>query len=187
MKSAHDVFAEVIAIIERLNVPYMIGGSVAAMAYGEPRLTLDMDVVVDLNLRQAREFSESFGQEYYVSLESVQEAIRNGGHFNIIQSEAGIKIDFYVLGQDEFSKEGFKRKREESFDEERMAVFASPEDTIIRKLEWFKMGESQKHIDDIKGILKISSPKIDLSYIDKWAIKIGVQDIWQKLKNDLQI
>lgn len=187
MKTSHDIFSEVIAVIEKLNIPYMIGGSVAAMAYGEPRLTLDMDVVIELNLRQARKFAESFGQEYYVSLESIQEAISNGGHFNIIQSESGIKVDFYVLGQDELSREGFKRKREESFDEERTAVFASPEDTIIRKLEWFKMGESQKHIDDIKGILKISSPKLDLPYIDKWAKIIGVQNIWQKLKNDLQL
>jgi hypothetical protein len=187
MKSEHEVFSEVIDILERLNIPYMIGGSVAAMAYGMPRLTLDMDVIADMSLEQAKVFAGSLGQEYYVSLESIEEAIKTRRHFNIIQSEVGVKIDFYVLNVDEFSREEFKRRRKEAFDEERRAVFATPEDIILKKLEWFKMGESQKHIDDIKGILKVSRDKLDLSYIDKWALKVGVYDIWQKLKDVLQI
>lgn len=185
MKSEHDVFAEVIDVLERLKLPYMIGGSVAAIAYGEPRLTLDMDVVIQLSFQQANLFANSFGAEYYVNLESIQEAIRAGGYFNIIQSEAGVKIDFYVLGQDEFSREEFKRKRKEAFDEKRTAVFASPEDTIIKKLQWFKMGESQKHLEDIKGMLRISADKLDLNYIKKWAIKLNLFDIWEKVKGEL--
>jgi len=182
------VFAEAIAVLERLKIPYMIGGSVAAIAYGEPRLTIDMDVIINLTHPQAKMFAGSFGPEYYISLDSINDAIENRGHFNIIQSEAGVKVDFYVLGQDVFSQEEFKRKRREAFDEETTAFFASPEDIIIKKLEWFKMGESQKHIDDIKGIVKISADKLDIKYIDKWAIKIGVWDSWKKIKDEnLQI
>lgn len=177
----HKVFAQVIDVLERLNIPYMIGGSVAAIAYGKARLTLDMDIVVDMDKNQARQFVQSFGQEYYVSLESILEAIRTGGHFNIIQSEEGIKVDFYLLKSDVFSREEFSRRRIEAFDEERRATFASPEDIILKKLEWYKMGESQKHLDDIKGILEISKSKLDLSYIDKWSLKLGVYEIWQKL------
>ena len=185
MKSEHEVFAEVIDVLERLKIPYMIGGSVAAIAYGEPRLTLDMDVVIQLSFQQAKLFANSFGAEYYVHLESIQEALQAGGHFNIIQSEAGVKVDFYVLGQDEFSREEFKRKRKEAFDEKRLAVFASPEDTIIKKLQWFKMGESQKHLEDIKGMLRISADKLDLNYIKKWSIKLNLFDIWEKVKGEL--
>jgi len=184
MKSEHDVFAEVIEILEKLKIPYMIGGSVASIAYGEPRLTLDMDVVVDIGLQQVGSFAGSFGPEYYVSLESIQDAIRNRSHFNIIQSEVGVKVDFYVLNQDTFSQEEFKRKGRQAFDENRTAVFATPEDTIIKKLEWHKMGESQKHLEDIRGILKISSNKLDVKYIDKWSLKLEVFDIWQKLKSE---
>ena len=177
-----NVFGQVIDILEKLNIPYMIGGSVAAIAYGEARLTLDMDVVVDMNEDQARQFAGSFGQEYYINLDSILDAIKNHGHFNIIQSEKGVKVDFYLLKDEAFDQEEFSRKRKEAFDEQKQAVFASPEDVILKKLEWYKMGESQKHLDDIKGILKLSSSKLDLLYIDKWAVKIGVQDIWQQLK-----
>jgi len=182
MSAEHNVFTEVINILEELNIPYMIGGSVAAIAYGEARLTLDMDLVIEINENQAKEFSKAFGAEYYVNLDSILEAIKTKRHFNIIQSEKGVKVDFYILQEDEFSREGFSRKRQEGFVEKRQATFASPEDVILKKLEWYKMGESQKHLEDIKGILRISKSKLDLNYIDKWAVKIGVQDIWQSLK-----
>lgn len=187
MKSEHQVFAESIKLLENLKIPYMIGGSVAAIAYGEPRLTLDMDVIVNLNPQQAKALSKALGTEYYSSLESMQEAISDQSHFNIIQSEVGVKVDFYVLGKDEFSLEEFKRRRREAFDENMTAVFATPEDIIVKKMEWFKTGESQKHLDDIKGILKISGSILDLKYIDKWSLKKGLEDIWQKIKNDLQV
>lgn len=181
MKTARDVFAEVIGILEELTIPYLIGGSVAAIAYGEPRLTLDMDVVIDLAADKADLFSRSFGPEYYVSLESIKEAIKSPGHFNIIQSEAGVKVDFYIMKKDEFGRAEFSRKKKEAFDEKMSAFFASPEDVIVKKLEWFKMGESQKHLEDIKGILKISGEKVDLNYIDQWTLKNGTHAIWEEL------
>ena len=183
MTSEQNVFGHVLDILEKLGIPYMIGGSVAAIAYGEPRLTLDMDVVVKMDRDKAKEFSESLGQEYYVNLDSILEAIRSKGHFNIINSEQGIKVDFYILKDEAFDQEEFSRRRKESFDNIREATFASPEDVILKKMEWCKMGESEKHLEDIKGILKISGSKIDLSYIDEWASKIGISDIWNKLKS----
>jgi hypothetical protein len=184
MKTEQEIFSEVIDKLEKLDIPYMIGGSVAAIAYGEPRMTLDMDVVIDLILDKVESFAASFGQEYYVDINSIKEAIGSRGHFNVIQSEAGVKVDFYLLGNDEYSQEEFKRRRRESFDENRVAMFSSPEDIILKKLEWYKMGESQKHIDDIKGVLRISGDKLDMPYIEKWALKIGVQDIWQKIAKE---
>jgi len=163
----------------------MIGGSVASIAYGEPRLTLDMDVVIDLAPPKIKEFAASFGPEYYVNPESINEAVNSSGHFNFIQSEVGIKVDFYVLGKDSFSQTEFSRKKKEAFDENISAFFASPEDVIVKKLEWFKMGESQKHLEDIEGILKISGDKLDLNYIDKWALKNGTHAIWKELKTKL--
>lgn len=178
----NDVFGYVIGVLEQLNIPYMIGGSLAAIAYGEARLTLDMDVIVEMNKAQAKEFAARFGVGYYVNLESMFEAINTKGHFNIIQSEQGVKVDFYVLHDDDFSRSEFSRKRKEAFSEKQEAVFVSAEDVILKKLEWYKMGHSQKHLEDIKGILRISGPKLDLSYIDTWAAKIGVLDAWKTLK-----
>ncbi|MBU0574255.1 MAG: hypothetical protein KKH83_07250 [Candidatus Margulisbacteria bacterium] len=181
MKSEKKIFSEVIGILEKLNIPYMIGGSVASIYYGEPRMTLDMDVVIQLKPEQAKKFSASFGDEYYADLEQMLNAIDVQGHFNIIQSEAGVKVDFYVLKNDAFSQSGFTRKKKESFSEERSAYFASPEDTILKKLEWHKMGGSQKHLEDIRGMLKVSGDVLDKKYIDKWSLKLGVNDVWKKL------
>lgn len=182
MSSQQTVFTHIIDILEKIQIPYMIGGSVASIAYGEPRLTLDMDLVVDLNEKQAEELAASFGPEYYVNLESMIEAIRIKGHFNIIQSELGVKIDFYVLKDDEFSQKEFERKRKELFNAKKEAVFVSPEDIIIKKMEWYKLGESRKHLEDIRGMLRLSKDKLDLSYIAKWAIKLNLKDIWDLLK-----
>ncbi|MFC1511365.1 hypothetical protein ACFL5U_03160 [Candidatus Margulisiibacteriota bacterium] len=187
MTVQHDIFKFVIDALERLKIPYMIAGSMASIAYGRPRMTLDMDLVVDMKEKDANGFAAAFGGEYYVNLDSVLEAIRTKGHFNIIQSEKGVKIDFYVLPDDDFSREEFARRQKGAFDKEAQADFASPEDVVLKKLEWYKMGESQKHLDDIKGILELSGSKLDMPYIDKWAIKIGVQDIWQKLRKGLKV
>jgi len=185
MSSAQNkIFSFVIDTLEKLQISYMIGGSVAAIAYGEPRLTLDMDVVVELSIDQAKKLAKSFGSEYYVNLESMLEAIINKGSFNVIQSEEGVKVDFYVLGNDAFSQAEFKRKRKESFDESREAVFVTPEDIILKKLQWYKIGESGKHLEDIKGVLKISGSGLDMAYIEKWAKVLEVFDIWRKLKAD---
>jgi len=186
MSIEHDVFAHVIDVLERLKIPYMIGGSVASIAYGEPRLTLDMDIVIDIKEDQVEKFIQSFGNEYYVDLNSILEAVKNKTHFNIINSIAGVKVDFYVLEDDEFSRQEFSRRRKEAFDKKMLAYFKSPEDTILKKLQWHKMGGSEKHIEDIKGILKVSGSKLDLVYLDKWAIKLKVADVWQKTKGSLQ-
>ena len=181
MSSEQQVFTFVIDILEKTKIPYMIGGSVAAIVYGEPRMTLDMDVVVDIRTEQVKQFVSAFGPEYYVNSESILEAIKNQSQFNIIQSELGVKVDFYVKQSDSFSQQAFGRKRSEAFSKEKTAMFTTPEDIILKKMEWYKMGESQKHLDDIKGILRISRDKLDLQYISQWALKIGVQDIWQQL------
>jgi len=183
MSIEHEIFAYVIDVLERLEIPYMIGGSVASIAYGEPRLTLDMDVVVDINKDQAEQFTRSFSREYYVVINSIMEAIKNKSHFNIINSSVGVKVDFYLLEDDEFSRMEFSRKRKEAFDEKKLAVFKSPEDVILKKLQWHKMGGSEKHIEDVKGILRVSGQKLNLAYIDEWAAKLGVHDIWEKAKS----
>jgi hypothetical protein len=182
MSSQQKVFARIIDILEKLKIPYMIGGSVASIAYGEPRMTLDMDLVVDLGEKQAGELAASFGTEYYADLDSMLEAVKMKSHFNIIQSELGVKIDFYILKDDEFSQKEFERRRKEFLDAEKQAIFASPEDIIIKKMEWYKWGESRKHLDDIRGMLKLSEDKLDLNYIEKWAAKLNLQDIWNLVK-----
>jgi hypothetical protein len=178
-----EFFAYVVDVLEELKVDYMITGSVASMAYGEPRLTLDMDIVIDLPPNLAEKLYSKFpSPDYYTDLESILSAINETGHFNIIHITSGSKVDFYQLKVDRFNQEAFTRKHRESFDEVRLASFSSPEDIIINKLLFYKEGKSEKHLRDIKGILQVSGDKLDISYLDEKTKELGLYEYWQKLK-----
>lgn len=176
-----EVFGHVIDILNRLNIPYMISGSVGAIAYGKPRLTYDMDIVIDLNPSQARNMASSFGPIWHIILEDILEAIQKRSHFNIIHFKSGNKIDFFLVGDSEFAKTEFKRRRKEKFDQKRQASFAKPEDIIIKKLDYYQQGKSEKHLEDIRGILEISGEELDFAYITRWGKKKGTNKIWRKL------
>lgn len=177
-----DVFGYVIDVLNRLGILYMISGSIASIAYGKPRLTYDMDIVIDLDKTQAKNLASSFGKEWYVNLEDIYEAIQKKGHFNIIHFKSGSKIDFFLHGDSEFDKTEFERRRKEKFDEKRQASFATPEDIIIKKLDYYQQGASEKHLEDIRGILEISGELLDLAYISRWAKKKGTDETWKKLQ-----
>lgn len=177
-----EFFSFVIDVLEDLNIPYMITGSVASMAYGEPRLTLDMDVVVNLSAQKAEELCGKFGADFYKDLDSILAAIRQKGQFNIIHMPSGSKIDFYLLNDDRLSQQIFKNRRQESFREDKQASFSRPEDVIINKLIFYKEGQSEKHLRDIQGMLQISGDQMDLSYIDQETKALDLYSIWEKLK-----
>lgn len=178
-----EFFAYVIDVLKGLNIPYMITGSVASMAYGEPRLTLDMDVVIDLPLEVGRKFCDKFGTDFYIDSDSILTAIRRQeGHFNIIHIPSGSKVDFFQLKKDATSKEIFKRRRTESFDEKRTASFSSPEGVIINKLIYYKEGKSEKHLGDIRGMLQVSGDKLDIAYIDRKTKELELYKYWEKLR-----
>ncbi|MDP2943842.1 MAG: hypothetical protein Q8N49_01005 [Candidatus Omnitrophota bacterium] len=179
-----EFFAYVVDVLEKLEVNYMITGSVASMAYGEPRLTLDMDIVIDLSGELAEKFYHKFpSPDYYADLDSMLAAIKEADYFNIIHIPSGSKVDFYQIKKDIFSQDAFNRRHKEAFDEIRLASFSSPEDVIINKLLFYKEGKSEKHIRDIKSILQISGHKLDMPYLDKKTRELGIYEYWQELKN----
>ena len=177
-----EFFSFVIDVLEELDILYMITGSVASMAYGEPRLTLDMDIVIDLPERQAEEFCQKFGDDFYKDLDSILEAIRQRDHFNIIHVPSGSKVDFYQLKDDVLSQQMFKGRRQESFRENKLASFSRAEDIIINKLIFYREGQSEKHLRDIRGMLEISGDQLDLAYIDNKTKELGLYSYWEKLK-----
>lgn len=176
-----DVFGYVIDVLNRLRIAYMISDSIASIAYGKPRLTYDMDIIIDLDQSQAKELASSFDKEWSVDLEGILEAIQKGGHFNIVHFQSGSKIDFFLRGDTEFAQTEFKRRRKEKFDKKRQAIFATPEDIIIKKLDYYQQGRSEKHLEDIQGILEISKELLDFPYINRWTKKKRTYKIWKKL------
>ena len=177
-----EFFGYVIDVLEELSIPYMITGSVASMAYGKPRLTLDMDVVVNFSSGIAEGFCKKFGDDFYADLNSVLNAIKGQGHFNIIHVPSGSKIDFYQLKKDEISQEMFRRRNKESFDEKRMVFFSSPEDVIINKLIFYDEGKSETQLSDIRGMLRVSGDKLDISYIDRMTKELRLYKYWEEIR-----
>ncbi|MEW6621447.1 MAG: hypothetical protein AB1422_19295 [bacterium] len=124
--------------------------------------------------------------EFYISEETIRDAIRHKYQFNIIHPASGLKIDVIISKKDAFDNSRFERIKKISPIEDTQASFASPEDVIIMKMRYYKEGESEKHIRDITSMLKISGDMIDRDYIERWAKKLGIDDIWQTILERLK-
>lgn len=165
--------------LEQLRVPYLVTGSVATIYWGEPRLTRDIDVVVELDLPGARRLVDQFpAPEFYVSEEAAEEAVRRRRQFNVIQIPTGLKVDLMVASMDAFDHSRFARVRRVDvggFD----ANLSSPEDAIVKKLVFYRDGGSDKHLRDIGGVLLIQGESLDRAYVADWAERLGVADIWK--------
>jgi hypothetical protein len=172
----------IIKAFESLKIPYMITGSQASAYYGEPRFTRDIDIVTDLKEEQVEDFSRFFpGDEFYCDKDMIKAEIKRRGQFNIIHSTSGLKIDIILTKTTAFSKTEFSRRKSGAVSPEQEAYFTSPEDVIIKKMDFYREGGSEKHLRDITGILKISNDIIDMDYITKWADSLSLRDIWDAI------
>lgn len=168
--------------IETLRIPYFITGSIASIAYGEPRLTNDIDIIIDIKESDVKAFKGLFPEtDFYITEEDIREAIYNRRQFNILHPSSGLKIDIIIGKHDLFDEGRFKRIRRIEIAENTTANFSSPEDVIIKKMEFYKEGGSEKHLRDITGILKISGDILDTGYINKWVNKLELNDIWESV------
>lgn len=178
-----DFLRYVIAILERLDVAHLVCGSIASSSLGEPRLTLDVDIVISLPLDKVeplcREFPEA---DFYVSLEAAKSAVRLRRQFNVIHPTTGNKVDFMICGRDEWSQSQMTRRRREVLMSGVETFVGSPEDTIISKMRYYREGGSDKHLRDCAGVLAVQREKIDRTYIDHWAKHFQVMDVWEAIQ-----
>ncbi len=174
----------VIETLERLGVPYLIGGSLASAAHGVTRATMDADVVADLHLKHADPFAQALRDAFYVDVDTIRDAIRRQTSFNVIHLETMFKVDIFVLRQRPFDKMQLKRRVAQvvATDPERVAYVASVEDTVLTKLEWYRMGGevSERQWRDVLGVLRVRGGRIDLAYLQEWAVALGVADLLDK-------
>lgn len=181
-----ELLHKIVGVLEHLHIPYLVTGSVAAMAYGEPRLTNDIDVVADIVDRHIADLLKAFpSDEFYLSEEAMKEAIRTSGQFNVIHPASGLKVDIILRQNTLFDSSRFGRIRRIHPSESYQADFASPEDVIVKKMEYYKGGGSEKHLRDITGILKISGEKVNRTYIVDWAKRLGLIEIWEAIEKRL--
>jgi hypothetical protein len=152
------------------------------MAYGEHRLTADIDVVVVLTAQQADALCAAFPMpDYYVSREAAQEAVRLRRQFNVIHPASGMKIDFILARADAWGTSQLARRQRVQILPGLTGCVAAPEDIIISKMLYYKQGGSEKHLRDITGILKESADKVDRAYVARWAEELGLKEIWDAI------
>ncbi len=172
----------VVESLEKQSIPYMVVGSYASLVLGEPRLTLDIDIVIDLKVHQVVQFCSSFPTiEFYLSEAAIRDAVRSRAPFNVLHPTSGHKLDFILPRDDEWGRLQLARRRRVKLLPDREGYTASPEDVILGKMWYYDIGGSEKHLRDIAGILRVSDPLLDRDYLDTWSAKLGYADIWKAI------
>jgi hypothetical protein len=182
-----DLVRRATELLERLNIPYMFVGSVASSVLGEPRFTLDIDIVIDLKANQVDLLCDEFpdDQGYYLSRHAARTATSSGGQFNVIHFTSGNKIDFMILRRDAWGKAQIERRQRERIVPDLESFVASREDLVLGKLWYFREGGSEKHLRDITGILRAGGAPIDRAYIEKWVQDLGLAAEWRAILDRL--
>lgn len=182
MKSILDVLKEVTDHFQTLGIEYMVVGSVGSMVYGRTRSTLDIDLVVKIKSSSVGAFCKKFEQpEYYCPpLEILDDEVARQGLFNLVHISSGIKVDIILVKDTDFYRSEFSRKRKIEFLPGLSFFVASPEDIIIKKLDYYREGGSGKHLEDIRAML--ISTTIEIEYIEEWISILGLTTQWNAVK-----
>lgn len=177
----------VVEALERLGVSYHIGGSVASSVYGLPRLTIDADIVADIQQRHVMPLVRLLEDTYYIDADMIRDAIRRRASFNMIHHDTIIKIDIFIPKLRAFDQEELSRVSLQDIEgSEHPFYIASPEGTILNKLEWYRMGGeiSDRQWNDILGVLKVRGETLDIDYLRKWAASLKVTDLLERAFED---
>lgn len=167
------------AALRAVGAPFVVGGSIASSLQGIPRSTLDVDLVAELRPEQVSRFCELLSPGFYVDEERVRHGVARRSSFNVIDLERGFKVDVYLAGEDAASRQQFLRSQAVEVRPGEVVPFASPEDVVLHKLRWYRMGRgvSERQWLDVLGVLKVQKPTIDRAYLGFWAGEIGVADL----------
>lgn len=171
-------------VLEKLNIPYLIGGSLASTLYGMVRTTQDSDVIADMHPEHIQPFVAALQDDFYIDEEMIAGSIEHKSSFNIIHRNSLFKVDVFVPRPRPYYQSQLAHVRRQTFSlgVEISANFAGPEDTILSKLEWFRMGGevSERQWRDVQGILKIQAGNLDMDYLNEWAKNLGISDLSNK-------
>ena len=172
------IAATVGAALRSAGADYFLGGSVASSFHGEFRATNDIDLVTDLRTAQVPAFAAALGPDFDIDQAALADAIRQQSSWNIFFLPEMLKIDLFALGSTAFDQSEFARRATFKVGDSEL-VIKSPEDTILRKLLWFREGGgvSDQQWRDIHGVLRLNAPTLDNAYLDSWAASLGLTDI----------
>jgi len=185
--SQQELLKKVIKALDQAGIQYMITGSVVSSLQGEPRFTHDIDMVIAIQRSAAKKLAEAFPPpNFYLDEDGILEAIDRQGMFNLIDTTAGDKVDFWILTGEPFDQSCFLRKISEEFMGLEMQV-STPEDTILAKLRWSKLsGGSEKQFTDALRVYEVQYGKLNMDYLEHWAKKLEVEPLWKRLTDEAE-
>lgn len=167
--------------LEHLGIPYAVGGSLASSVHGVMRSTLDVDIIADMKLEHIQPLVSALSKEFYADDEMMRDAIEHHGSFNLIHYETAFKVDIFIRKRRAFDQMQLQRRKSAviATDPEQSVYVVSPEDIVLSKLEWYRMGGqvSDRQWRDILGVLKTRAGELDLEYLRKWAGALDVSDL----------
>lgn len=170
--------------LEQIGISYAVGGSLASSLHGVMRSTLDVDIVADMRLEHIPPLVATLSKEFYADDEMMRDAIEHHSSFNLIHYETAFKVDIFIRKLRDFDTMQLERRRTSiiATNPERSVYVTSPEDTILAKLEWYRMGGevSDRQWRDILGVLKTRAGELDLAYLRKWAGELNVNDLLER-------
>ena len=177
--TAGDVFRRITTAMDRAEIPYMLSGSFASAYYGTARSSQAIDLVVEATPAKLEALRQLLPQtEYYVDVATALEAHRQRSMFNIIDLTTGWKVDLIFRKDRPFSVEEFRRRRQVEVHGVRLFI-ATAEDVIITKLEWSKLSQSQRQLEDVAAILRTRWDSLDKDYLKKWIANLQIQEEWK--------
>lgn len=175
------VLSDVTKRLEKLNIDYFLVGSIASIYYSRPRFTQDIDLVLTIKATQVTGFEQAFPlSEYYCPPpEVLRDEVGRKGSFKLIHQQSGVKVDIVLNKETELYKSEFQRRQLVEIAPDIRIYIASPEDVILHKLIFFREGESEKHLLDIKEIAMNNT--LDQQYLSLWVNKLGLAEIWSQI------
>lgn len=172
------------AFLKVHNISYMITGAWSAIFYGRPRASHDIDFVVEIPLKNLEMIIKVFNglpEEFLVQIEGIKEAVKHKSMFNILHLPTMLKLDFWILTDEEFDKLRFKRRKKVKILDQFMEM-ASAEDAIIQKLRWYKEGQIEKHLVDAAFVYQIQKKNLDKKYLEFWVKKLELERLYKQLE-----
>ena len=166
--------------LDAAGIRYMLTGSMAMAIYAVPRMTRDIDLVIECCLEDSPKITQLFKADCYVNEDSIRNAVIRRSMFNIIHNEWMVKADFIVRGDEEYRKLEFERRRR--FDIEGTPIWVvAPEDLILSKLKWSKESDSALQQRDVQVLVE-EITDLDWSYMESWAERLGMKVLLDRVK-----
>ena len=178
-----DLVKIFVQLLDKYKINYLLTGSLAVSFYGYPRATHDIDFIIEIQQQDSQKIlkaSKNLDASFLVDYLQIEEAIVNSSQFNILHPETGIKIDIWLVEQNEFEQNKFKRKKIIVIDEQKVNII-SAEDLILTKLSWSKTIRSERHLRDCAGILEVQKNKIDKKYLSVWLKKLKLEKLFAEI------